>query len=34
MWRILAPSGPARIDLSLLERVGPIEWDNVVLHGQ
>jgi hypothetical protein len=22
------------IDLSLLERVSPIEWDNVVLYGQ
>jgi hypothetical protein len=34
--RVLSQSDPeaAGVDLSLLEHVSPIEWDNVVLYGQ
>ena len=34
--RVLSQCDPVAngIDLSLLERVSPIEWDNVVLYGQ
>ena len=35
-FRVLSQCDPAAngIDLSLLEHVSPIEWDNVVLYGQ
>jgi len=34
--RVLSECDPLadRIDLSVLEHVSPIEWDNVVLYGQ
>jgi len=34
--RVLSECDPVadRIDLSVLEHVSPIEWDNVVLYGQ
>ena len=36
MARVLAQLNPAEedIDLSLLEHISPIEWENVVLYGE
>ena len=34
MIRECDPPEAAGVDLSLLEHVSPIEWDNVVLYGQ
>jgi hypothetical protein len=36
IFRVLSECDPVAngIDLSLLEHVSPIEWDNVVLYGQ